>query len=264
MTQIFKLLMILFIPVFIISCSSKNNTGNESEEVETIENITISGIVRSLEHGKDGYTSNIQTDEGDTYAALVSIVNLGGPENFIQFKLGDKVTVSGTTSMIGAEKQLKVDKIITVENTRTGLMISEDSFRGIKVGDKIADHSDYIKKEVMETGEGDFEVYTIKDFNNNPAGFFYLDMNDESLVGDITVETMMAETAEGIKIGSTFGDLKAALPTIEVHGSEIEGRTHATHNSLSYRLDIPNFSYEVNVEKIPLDTKIREIIIHSN
>lgn len=262
MKQIFKLLVILFIPLFIISCSSENNTGNEAEEeVEMTEIITISGMVRSVENSKDGFTSNIQTDEGDTYTALVSIVNLGGPENYTQFKLGDKVTLSGEQWVLEEQKQLKVTKIIKVENTRTGLIISENSFRGIKIGDEISTHTDYIQKKTVETAEGDFLTYVIKDFNNNPAGFFYPDRNDENLVGDITVETQMAETAEGIKVGSTFGDLKAALPAIEVHGSEIEGRTHATHNSLSYRLDMPNFSYEIDVDKIPLDTKITEICI---
>jgi len=155
-----------------------------------------------------------------------------------------------------------VKKIIEVETARTFLTIDNNAFRGITVGDKIADHTDYIQKEQLRTGEGTFEVYRIKDFNNNPAGYFMPDPKDESRVGDITVETQMASTAEGIKVNSTFQALSKALPNLEVHGSEIEGRTYATDNNLSYRLDVANFSYEVDIANIPAATKIMEIVIN--
>lgn len=149
-------------------------------------------------------------------------------------------------------------------SAHTELSISANAFRGITVGDAISAYakSDYVQQDTLKTGEGDFVVYTIKDFNNNPAGYFMPDPNNESRVGDITVQTQMAKTAEGIHVGSTLGDLRMRFPNIAVHGSEIEGRTYARHDTLSYRLDVAIFSYEVDKSKIPADTKITEIIIN--
>lgn len=146
----------------------------------------------------------------------------------------------------------------------TELSISANAFRGITVGDAISAYakSDYVQQDTLKTGEGDFTVYTIKDFNNNPAGYFMPDPNNEGWVGDITVQTQMAKTAEGIHVGSTLGELRMHFPDIEVHGSEIEGRTYARHDTLSYRLDVALFSYAVDSLKIPADTKITEIIIN--
>ncbi|MEE9303258.1 MAG: hypothetical protein V3U84_05680, partial [Thiotrichaceae bacterium] len=203
-----------------------------------------------------------KTKNSDTYSALVSIVNLGGPENYAQFKTGDRVTVKGIASTLGDEKYLKVEQIIQVESSRTELVISETAFRGISVGDSIATHSAYTQKELLKTGEGNFEIYRIKDFNNKPAGYFLADPNNKNLVGDITVETQMAKTAEGIKVGSTFAELRKQLPEVGVHGSEIEGRTYAFYNSISYRLNVGYFTYEVDIEKIPQNAKIVEIVIN--
>ncbi len=150
---------------------------------------------------------------------------------------------------------------IGLDDTTSGLPISENSFRGIEVGDKISSHSGYIKKEILQTGEADFDIYRIKDFDNNPVGYFVADPNNERLVGDITIESETAETSKGIKVGSTFQELMEKLPAIEVHGSEIEGMTHATYKTLSYRLDVQNYTYQLNMKKVPLDTKIIEIII---
>lgn len=143
------------------------------------------------------------------------------------------------------------------------LVIKENSFRGIKVGDKISSHSAYTKKDQMETGEGTFSIYLIKDFNDNPVGYFHPDPNNQNLVGDITIDTKNVETTEGIRVGSTFQELKNKFPKIKVYGSEIEGRTHATYDNLVYRLDIEHFSYEVDMKKIPLDTKIVSITINN-
>ena len=126
----------------------------------------------------------------------------------------------------------------------------------------IADHKDYTQKTKLKTGEGTFDVYEIKDFENNPAGYFVPDPKDKLLVGDITVQTPKAKTIKGIKIGDTYQDLLKLFPDISVHGSEIEGRTHATANNLSYRLDVANFTNRIDKTKIPPTTKIMEITIN--
>ena len=160
------------------------------------------------------------------------------------------------------EAETSSDTVQSVETTRTRLVISENSFRGIKVGDEIATHLDYIKKDKLKTGEGEFDIYTIKDFNNNPAGYLFADPNNEKLVGDITIKTKMAETEAGVKVGDSFQVLKTKIPAIKVHGSEIEGRTYARDKTISYRLNTANFTYDVAIDKIPLETTITEIVIN--
>jgi len=262
MTPPIKFISCLFGFLLIFSCGTPTDVEQAKGSLEPVENITISGRVQSIENGKDGYMAMVETKANGVYNAVISIVNLGGPDNYQRFTIGDSVILEGAPFMLGAVQQLKVEKIISVAPTRTQLTIDNNAFRGITIGDKIADHADYIQKETLKTGEGAFEVYRIKDFNNNPAGYLIPDPKEESLVGDITVETQMAATAEGIKVGGTFQDLITAIPKVEVHGSEIEGRTYATYDNLSYRLDAANFSYKVDKSKIPAATKIMQIVIN--
>jgi hypothetical protein len=246
-----------------LSCSENtgNDTGTEAS-VQESEAITINGTVRAINFGKDGYTADVLTDAAGTYAALVSIVNLGGRENYKPCDLGDKVSFKGIPSLLGDAQQLKVTEIISIEPSRTQMLIGHNSFRGITIGELISNHKDYIQKTKLKTGEGTFDAYEIKDFENNPAGYFLPDPNDTDRVGDIVVQTPKAQTAEGIMVGSTYQDLLKVFPTIAVHGSEVEGRTNAVNGSLSYRLDMANTSYEVDKTKIPVTTKITEITIN--
>ena len=226
------------------------------------ENLIVNGIVKAVAFGKDGYTADVQTDAQGIYAALVSIVNVGGREKYKPCDAGDRVSFKGVPSVLNGVKQLKVTEIVSIAATRTQLLISPISFRGIQIGDLIANHKEYTQKTKLKTAEGTFDVYEIKDFENNPAGYFLPDPKDKLLVGDIIVKTPKAQTAKGIKIGDTYQDLLNVFPDISVHGSEIEGRTHATANNLSYRLDVANFTNRIDKTKIPSTTKITEITIN--
>ncbi len=270
MTTTIKTLLLLLLMHLTISCyNNKNNslsadatTQNDAIKAKSVESISINGTVKAVAFGKDGYTADVQTDTQGVYAALVSIVNMGGHENYKPCEVGDKVSFKGVPSVLGDAKQLKVTEIISIEPSRTQLLISPIAFRGIQIGDLIANHTDYIKKTKMKIADGTFDVYEIKDFENNPAGYFVPDPKDKLLVGDITVKTPKAKTIKGIKIGDTYQDLLNVFPDISVHGSEIEGRTHATANNLSYRLDVANFTNRIDKTKIPSTTKITEITIN--
>jgi hypothetical protein len=227
------------------------------------ESTTITGIVTSKINGKDGYTVDVQTDNDGVYVAGVSIISLGGPEKFKSCDVGDKVTFKGRlrASYTKGTKGLEIEEIISVVSMKTQLWITEIGFRGIQVGDAIAKHGAYAKKTKLKTGDGSFDVYEIKDFENNRAGYFVADPKNKLLVGDITVESPKATTNEGLKIGDSFRALSKIFPLAEVHGSEIEGRTYAHTGRIAYRLDVPNFKYDVDKAKIPAATKITQIII---
>lgn len=262
MTQLLKEIILALTILTLFSCGDAPSEETAKSSTEKVESKTIAGKVKSIAYGKDGYTAQVNTVESGEYAALVSIINLGGPDHYQQVNINDKVVFTGVPSTLNGERRLIVKKIIKIESARTVLTIEENAFRGITVGDKIDDHLAYLEKKKMRDGEGTFDIYEIKDFGNNPAGYFVSDFNDEGKVSDITVTTPKATTTAGIKVGSTFEELSKVFPNIEVHGSEIEGRTYAKAGNLSYRLEVVNFSYEVDVNKIPANTKITEIIIN--
>lgn len=264
MPTITKSILLFSFLNLLFSCSENktNPPAAAAEPTKTAESKTITGIVTAVNFGKDGYTADVQTDAEGIFAALVSIVNMGGRENYKPCNVGDRVVFKGVPSTIGDAKQLKVNEIVSITPTQIQMLISPNSFRGISVGDEISKHTDYIQKTKLKTGEGAFEVFEIKDFDNNPAGYFLPDPKNKLLVGDITVTSPKAKTAEGIKLGSTFQDLQKAFPGVEVHGSEIEGRTFANADNLSYRLDVANFNYEVDRAKIPAAAKVIEIRVN--
>lgn len=76
---------------------------------------TITGKVDAIEAGKDGYTAKISTATKEVYFATISIVNVGGPENYKQLKIGDVVSVKGETWKTEEEKHIKVTEIVSVK-----------------------------------------------------------------------------------------------------------------------------------------------------
>ena len=90
---------------FVISCKTmKNDT-----------NTTVSGKVDAIEAGKDGYTAKITTDAKEVYFATISIVNVGGPQNYKQLKIGDVVAVKGEKWKTEEENHIKVTEIVSVK-----------------------------------------------------------------------------------------------------------------------------------------------------
>jgi hypothetical protein len=76
---------------------------------------TVSGKVESIESGKDGYTAKITTDKNEVYFATISIVNVGGPQNYKQLKEGEEVTLKGEIWKTDTEKHIKVKEIVLVK-----------------------------------------------------------------------------------------------------------------------------------------------------
>jgi hypothetical protein len=97
------------------SCSNEKNNIQETAANEAASQmVEITGTVKTIEFGKDGYTAEVQTGAGESYAALVSIVNLGGREHFQQCNVGDEVTFKGTASKMGGATHLLVKEIVNI------------------------------------------------------------------------------------------------------------------------------------------------------
>lgn len=108
--------------------SGENPTDGDTAQEVTNAPIAIIGKVLKLTTGKDGYTADIQTETDGNYTALVSMINMGGPENFQSCAVGDVVTLKGVLSELGGAQQLTVTEIIRITS---GL---ETKYRDIPTG----------------------------------------------------------------------------------------------------------------------------------
>lgn len=120
------LLLLLSISLFFSCINPKNNNADNAEHVQNPGNdapnsdsITINGTVTELTFGKDGYTAQVQTEKEGVYAALVSIVNVGGREHYQTCNVGDKVTFKGIASTLGDAKQLLVKEVVHIVAANT-------------------------------------------------------------------------------------------------------------------------------------------------
>ncbi|GAA3758470.1 hypothetical protein [Flavobacterium ginsengiterrae] len=105
MKNLKKIGVIVLLMTFIVSCNSVKNNSVD----------TVSGKVESIESGKDGYTAKVNTDTKEVYFATISIVNVGGPQNYKQLKIGDVVSLKGEIWKTDDEKHIKVTQIVSVK-----------------------------------------------------------------------------------------------------------------------------------------------------
>ncbi|REH00063.1 hypothetical protein [Flavobacterium aquicola] len=103
MKNINRFLAVLMILTFVVSCACMKDKN------------TVSGKVVTVEFGKDGYTAKINTDKNEVYLALISIVNVGGPQNYKQLKEGDEVSLKGEIWKTETENHIKVKEIVSVK-----------------------------------------------------------------------------------------------------------------------------------------------------
>jgi hypothetical protein len=53
------------------------------------------GVIQSIENGKDGYVATLKDDKGETFEAIFSIPNMG--TNFKRWEVGDNLSIKGDT-----------------------------------------------------------------------------------------------------------------------------------------------------------------------
>lgn len=73
--------------------------------------LKLTGTVKEIQNGKDGYTARIVTDGGNTYFATISHSNLRNPKQYRTLQPGEKVTVRGHTWRMDEEIHLTVREL---------------------------------------------------------------------------------------------------------------------------------------------------------
>ena len=75
------------------------------------KDITVTGKVTEIIHGKDGYTAKIQTSGGNIYSATISVPNLDNPKQYRVAKVGDQITVKGEATQLEDDMLIRVDEL---------------------------------------------------------------------------------------------------------------------------------------------------------
>lgn len=140
-------------------------------------------------------------------------------------------------------------------------LVSNGYFLGLTPGGAMIEFIDGLRSGVLQTGEGDFDVHYIDSAEGDELGYVMADPRDENTIGNIFITSPKVVTEEGVRVGMSFSELQKKIMELEVHGSEIEGRTYANADGLSFRLDVGNWSYEINPSTIKPETKIIEIVV---
>ena len=147
------------------------------------------------------------------------------------------------------EKQPKV-----IEKERP-LKVVGDDFLGIQPNDPIADHSKSLQKGKVRDGEKVLEVYNIE-VKGNELGYLLHHSEDNSLVGNIVLQSDKIETDEGVRVGMLFAELKEKYANITTEASDRSGEFFASTADFRFRLR----QKKVN-EKDRKKARVSEIIL---
>ncbi|MEO1484991.1 MAG: hypothetical protein AAFU57_04540 [Bacteroidota bacterium] len=134
--------------------------------------------------------------------------------------------------------------------------IESNSYFGITVGDSVVRHHKVFRSGSLKSGEGVFPVNYIL-WKKDTLGYAF----GEDTIETIHIWNSRGTTHKGIRVGSTFAEIKQFLKNPKIHGSEMESRVHVFHEKHLYRLDYYNANYEIDVSQIPESVVVTEIIL---
>jgi hypothetical protein len=73
--------------------------------------ITVKGVVKDINMGKDGYTAKLETPDGQLVAVTISRSNLNNPKQYKTVAVGDIIKVSGESWKLDGQSQITVRQI---------------------------------------------------------------------------------------------------------------------------------------------------------
>jgi len=181
------------------------------------------------------------------------------------------IALALTFSLQSCKKKKKADEPIleieqnnltNTEETIDPMTIQNEEFYGIETGDIIEDLAGKLERGTLKSGKEESEVYFIKDESGEQLGYVVPSPQDESSVGNVVITSPAAKTQDGVSVGMTFKELEQTLGVMDVHGSEVDGKTTTTKDNITYVLDSNNYSYDIDKTKLASITKIKEIYIN--
>ena len=73
--------------------------------------ITIKGVVKDINNGKDGYTAKLETPDGPIVAVTISRANLTNPKQYRTVNVGEILKVRGESWKLDGQSQITVRQI---------------------------------------------------------------------------------------------------------------------------------------------------------
>ena len=179
----------------------------------------------------------------------------------VAFACGSGATADAPPEPAGADADNVDEESIYEVDAEDRYKIFNGTFFDYAPGQPMAIAKERLRKGKLENGEGTFEVYYIDGRDREELGYLMADPNDASKIGDITITSENAITEQGARVGWTYGELKQRLGQLEVHGSEIEGRTYAALGKMKYLLDEQHYSYDLGAERVSDGATVVEVVI---
>lgn len=84
---------------------------SDAQTTAAKETQTIDGLVKETNHGKDGYTAKIETNDGKIFYATVSRANLKDAKQYRDFNANEIVKLTGEVWRLEGKDQLTVREI---------------------------------------------------------------------------------------------------------------------------------------------------------
>lgn len=151
-----------------------------------------------------------------------------------------------------------------VQEAENGVIYLEtNTGDGIGVGAPIEElvTAGKLKKDILQTGEGDFDIWTIQHEEHGEIGYVMEDFQRVGTIGVIHFTSEKIRTVRGLGVGTSWAEVKNVYPSIVAHGSEIEGYTSAEAGDYVFELDARHWSYEIDQEKITPETKVTALLV---
>jgi len=138
--------------------------------------------------------------------------------------------------------------------------IMDNNYMGMQPGDKIKAHKKILAKGQVKEGGNTLEVYKIE-HEGQEVGYIIPNPTNNKLIGQIRITSPKAVSPDGLRVGSTYGQLIEIYPGIEIRSADIGENIYAFQDNLAYRLEyLENADGSDNYE-IPVDVKIVQIEI---
>lgn len=79
-----------------------------SDDAHHEANVTATGTIGTIMQGKDGYMATLKSEDGNEYLITMSIIRM--EKQYVAYKAGDKVTVSGDTIHVNNKVNILVKR----------------------------------------------------------------------------------------------------------------------------------------------------------
>jgi hypothetical protein len=143
------------------------------------------------------------------------------------------------------------------------IFLEKDGFGEFTVGASIEElaSAGKLKKDLLQTGEGDFDIWTIQEEDFGEVGYVMEDYQQAGRIGSLHITAEAIRTVHGLGVGSTWEELKKKFSSATAHGSEIEGYTSVEADGFVFELDVRHWSYDIDQSKIDPKTKVTALIV---